>query len=479
MRQFSVFLFLLAALAAGGPTADIRAQDQSSRPDSLASKFSMVDFDVEVGPVSFEDADGGEENYLSSVFLPSFSRGMWTCGARLKLRLNGSGFRSEDYDSFADILSIARFVQYGAQAPREEAGQNLYGRFGELEEVRLGYGQLISEYRNTVSFDNPTIGIEGSRSFKNTLFSGMYSSITSPGIFGMRGAYWPYQTDASSRLREMVVGMTIAGDLSTEGRLVNPDAAGVPYVAEDSFQNPLVGIGPGRSGGVLLMASVDAGLPLHVEQLDELLVYSSLSKIMGFGSGLSLGLNGRTRKGDVQMAGWLEARVSGKQYLPNYFNALYELERAEGASIDLGEGTTLPAFQTKRNKLAGQDDTLLGTFIAFEASVRGRYRLRTSFDETWNKASAGWFHIDFRLRDRALPYEVRFMFDRINVGGVKDIWSGDSKDGFLRIDFAHVVWKNVLLGFRFRQSFEPVERLGRIVGHAKQTRIGPNFGIRL
>ena len=71
------------------------------------------------------------------------------------------------------------------------------------------------------------------------------------------------------------------------------------------------------------------------------------------------------------------------------------------------------------------------------------------------------------------------MFDRVNVGQLEDIWGGDSGDGILRLELAYAFWEKLMLGFRFRQSFEPVERLGRIVGQDKRTRIEPNIVIRL
>lgn len=469
---FSLFLMLLLPATAGGQTPDSL---EHAGPEDLE-----VRFDAEIGLLRAENSDGDKENYFSSVLLPTFSKGMWTGGARIRLRLNKGGFREADYDDVSDILSIARFIQYGEAPITDSPETDLYARFGELDNVRLGYGQLIGEYRNTLSADRPQIGLEGSRGVAGRMVSGVFSSLTRPGVFGARGGFWPYRQKEGHRFNEALVGVTVAGDLSKDGQLVNPDAPGVPYVDDtSSYSNPLVGIVPGESDGALFMASVDVGMPLHYDQFDELIAYTELAKIFGHGSGLSFGLNGtRLRKG-VLMEGWLEQRLIGKGYLPNYFNSLYEAERVQTTEIDLGEGTSVPAYQSKRNRLAGQDETLIGTFLAVEAEVKGKYRVRTSFEEIWNKADGGWFHIDVRIRDPELPYEVRLMFDRVNVGQLEDIWSGEASDGILRLDLAYAFWDQLLLGFRFRQSFEPVERLGRIVGQNKRTRIEPNFVIRL
>jgi hypothetical protein len=471
MYRLSAICFVFLLFDAGLASAQV--------PDSTGSEHLEIGFGAEVGLLSVRNADEEKETFFSAVLLPTFSKGNWTAGGRIKLRLNQGGLREEDYNDFVDILSMARFVQYGLEPVTETPESDLYVRGGELENVQLGYGQLIGEFRNTISVDRPQVGIAGSRSIDGRMFSGLLSSITRPGVFGLRHSFWPFSTKAGHRLEEALLGVTVAGDLNPDGFLVNPDEPGVPYVDEDSEQNPLVAIVPGESAGTLVMASVDIGMPLHFDGIDDLLIYSELAKISGHGTGLSIGLKGVRKQGDIQMEGLLEQRLIGKEYLPNYFNSLYRAERVQTTSIDLGDGTTLPAFQSKRNLLAGQNETLIGTFIAFEAEVRGKYRVRTSFEEIWNKPKGGWFHLDVRVRDPALPYQIRFMFDRVNVGQLEDIWSGDSDDGILRLELAYAFWEKLMLGFRFRQSFEPVERLGRIVGQDKRTRIEPNIVIRL
>ncbi|MBO6575628.1 MAG: hypothetical protein JJ896_11545 [Rhodothermales bacterium] len=445
--------------------------------DSTRSATWRTDIDAEIGLLSIENEAGDKESFFSTVLLPTFSKGDWAVGARIKFRVNQGGFRSEDYNSLADILSIARFVQFGEEPETEDKRSPRHVLGGEIEEVTFGYGQLISEYRNTISVDNPKIGVTGSQGRRDVFLQGLFSSITDPGLFGARGAVWPFEDRQDSRFREAVVGATLAGDLDNQGRLVNPDRAGVPYVADDEVGNPLIGVVPGESDGALVMIALDAAMPLHYRHVDKLLVYSEVAKIVGFGQGLSLGLNGQRRRGDLFVEGWLEQRLIGSQYLPSYFNSLYEVERVQRATVDAGD-REIEAFQSKRNQLAGQNETLIGSFIAVEASVRRRYRVRTSFERTWNKAASDWFHIDLRVYDRDLPYQIRFTFDRINMDEIEDIWNGPSENGIMRLELAYAFWEKLLLGFRFRQTFEPVERLGRIVGQSKQTRIAPNIVVR-
>ena len=438
-----------------------------------------TDFDGEIGLLSFENQEGERERYFSAVLLPTFSRGPWAVGARIKMRVNQGGFRKEDYNSVADFLSIARFVQYGEHPETERRSLPVHGRFGEVEGTTLGYGQLINEYRNTISVDNPRIGLEGSRGTTDAFMQGLFGSLTDPAVFGLRGAYWPFQNREGFRFREAVFGATLAGDLKEDGRYVNPDSPGTAFVAENEVGNPLIGVVPGESDGALLIASVDAGLPIQVANFDEMLVYTEFAKILGHGSGLSLGLNGTRRRGGVLMEGWFEQRLIGKRYLPGYFNSLYEVERVQQRTVDFGDGTTIPAIQSKRNLLAGQDKVLFGSFVAASARMGRRYRFRTSFDRIWNQPASDWFHIDVRIDDPNLPYQIRFMFDRINMDRIEDIWNGPAENGIVRLELAYAFWEKLLLGFRFRQTFEPVERLGRLVGQDKQTRIEPNVVIRL
>jgi hypothetical protein len=65
------------------------------------------------------------------------------------------------------------------------------------------------------------------------------------------------------------------------------------------------------------------------------------------------------------------------------------------------------------------------------------------------------------------------------MNGIGDIFGGDSEDGLHRLEFAWQAGRWVLLGFRYRQSFETIERLGRNIGQRKESRIEPAIIIRI
>ncbi len=464
MRALLLCVAVLLSLAA--PT-----HAQVAFPDSTGPTVYDfgVGFGIEVGLGRFENLAGERKTFFSNVLLPDFSYGPWTAGLMVKLRLNRDGFRDEDYDSTNDILSILRFVQYN-----EKDDPGYYARLGDLEDVRMGYGQIFNEYHNTVSLDDPKRGVIIDNNTGTFQFETTWSNLIAPEVFGLRGAYRPFLQTRTDRFQHLIFGVSLAGDFDDDGGFVNTASPGTVFIPE---QTVFAGL-EAEDDGSIVMVSLDAGLPIATSVTEELLAYTTFTKMMGYGSGLSFGLRGTRNLENGRLEGWLEQRILGKEYLPSYFDALYELERIrEGSISDAGVefGDDVLILQSKRNRLAGIDDVRLGSHMAFSWRSRPTWRVQAHYDHIWNQAESGWLHVDVRARAPDLPYQIRFIFDRVNVGALDDIFSGPGRDMLLRLELAYQVWDYVMLGFKFKQSFESFEQGGRIVGQRKRTRVQPNF----
>lgn len=443
--------------------------------DSISVEPFSIGFDAEVGLSVFENEVGDSERYFSSVFMPSVRKGIWQMGFMLKLRLNGDGTRDEDYNETRDYLSIIRYVQYS-----QKYATGAYARIGDLEEARLGYGQIVNDYQNTVSLDRPRLGLEFDFDSSGLRLESFVSDVVEIGPYGLRGAWRPFHAETGGRRQWAEFGLSIAGDLSRESRLLNPVSPGTAFLLDpDVLPIDSLGIVAADERSRPLFVSLDAALPFRATNSEEWLGYTTLTKMLDHGWGIGLGTQYRSGRENGRFEGQLEQRISFGEYLPSYFNALYEVDRIRDFGVTLEDGSTLNASNSKLNLLADRSGEDLGSFIAVAYTYRRQLRLKTSFEHSWNRSASGWFRIDVRFRHPDLMYVGRFSYDVVNVGSIKDIVSGPSNNTLFRIAFAYRFWEHLLLGARVRQSFEPTERNGRIVGQSKRTRFEPYFAIRI
>jgi len=399
----------------------------------------------------------------------------WQAGLRLRYRWNSKGLRDEDYDSASDYLSILRFVQY---SEKDEPGY--FGRLGDVDDAQVGYGQFINRYRNTLSLDEPNTGITLDYVGKTVKMEGLWSNLASPEVYGIRFATRPFQEDSTLQRHGLSVGITLAGDLSEDARWENEYANGRPFFFSDAPKGAdSLGIGLAEKHAPLTMLSFDAGLPIKTTRIDQLEAYAELGNIFGFGSGLGLGIEAIHKLTNTRIKGWLEQRLLGQEFTPSYFNSRYEYDRIRTTQVTLANGVEYEAVNTKRNQLKSRDRVELGSYTGMEFRFKSTYRLKWSLEHSWNRKGSGWFEIDFLVADRDLPFQFRYVFDRVNMRSLNDILYGGKKNGLVRLEIAYMFRKHLLIGFRYRESYEYVENLGRRIGQRKRISIEPNFIIRL
>ena len=467
MRIYFILIFCILNLPAFAQVVD----DPIIIPESPLS-FEM---DTELGILSFDNADGEGERYLSSVLAPVIKQGMYAAGFRLRWRWNRKGMRDEDYNEFSDYLAIIRFLQY---SDKDEPGY--YLRLGDIDHTQIGYGQFLNRYRNTLSLDTPHTGLIVDHNTDQLQFEGLYSSLASPEVYAVRLAYKPFLTEAEQSRRHLSLGATLAGDLSEDARWVNSNGSKLPFLLDvPPLAADTLGIGIGEEKSPLTLIGFDAGIPFPSKRFSKLEAYAELGNIIGFGSGLGLGILAEKEKDQLSWKGWLEQRLLGKEYVPSYFNSRYEADRIRTTTVTLADGSEMEALQSKRNLLRTRDEMEFGSFLGMEFRFSKYYRLRWSLEQSWTRKGSGWFQLDFRITEPSLPFQIRYVFDRVNMDGLGDIIYGPSENSLIRLELAYLFKEHMLVGFRYRQSFERTEHLGQIIGRRKRTRIEPALIIRL
>lgn len=444
-------------------------------PDSMAMEPPQMEFDLafDVGVSGIENSLGKREQFFSTAVMPELYYGKYSAGLllRMHVKLKDRTTRKEDYDSFSDFLSLIRFVQYA-----EKGDEGYYARFGELEETTMGFGQFINLFHNSISLDDQKRGIEVNYRTPDYLIEGIYSNVLAGEVFGLRGAYFPLAQDPLSDYRLVSVGVSLAGDLSNLGTLVNIEVPGAPFVVDALTDINGVRTAVGNDDGKLLMGGIDISMPVFVTETSTGLAYAEVSKIFGHGMGIGAGFTGDWELPDnLRLDIQFEQRYMGKQFIPNYFNSLYEALRLQTIGIPVDGEDDIEALNTRRNILLGQTKGRLGSYFTMGWKYKRMWRFRWSFEHAWNVKNSGWFHFDVKVKSPELPVYLRLRFDQLKTTELEDLATTGNNLNFFRLETAIRVMRYLMVGFGLRNSYEPDFHEGIPIGLKKRRRIEPKF----
>ncbi|MBK6910118.1 MAG: hypothetical protein IPH10_04175 [bacterium] len=283
---------------------------------------------------------------------PDIPLGKWGVGLDLTVRVDEEGNLKEDeWDEPEDAIEKIYYIRYGAP------GDPLYLRVGALDNVTLGYGIIMRRYANTIQYPEvKRVGayVEGQTGKNGWIsFQGMtnnFREFDDPGVIAGRVALKPLPK----------FNLTFGGSVGMDGNqyagLTDDDDDGVPNRLDlfgdvDDFErrDSIIGLlDPaeiaqliewgylpniyklpadyrGRKDQVLL-TGVDIGLPLVKPTKFSLWGYGQAAQIHDYGWGWSFpGLRAAYYPFEVGV----EYRQYEKQFIGDYFDFSYELERAQ------------------------------------------------------------------------------------------------------------------------------------------------------
>ncbi len=339
----------------------------------------------------------GEVFYLVTV-TPEFAFGKFGLGVDLNLRINREGkIRPGDYVHFSDFLRIIRYARWG------QKGDEFYTRVGALDYSRLGHGFIMYNYRNSASYDRRTTGIELDVDFDKYGFESVYSDVTAASLLGLRGYVRPVKFTPAAKIPIIggfELGATYATDLDKTSNRTFGQVGGLPST----------GIANANSGSPMAVYGVDAGLPLLSLAAVKSTLYGDLAKIKGYGNGGAVGIDlNFYGMGLIWIGAKYERRWLGDQFLPSYFDALYEHDRY--GLIDtthfMSKAASLPYVHKSQGYFGQIIISILNTF-----NIVGGYQAPVGVK------NQGVFHAE--LQTPAVIPQIVFGggFDKRNIGPV-------------------------------------------------------------
>lgn len=251
--------------------------------------------------------------------------------------------RTEDWDEASEYVRVLRFVEYGSrQAP-------LYGRLGELSTIVLGNGSIMNGYFNTIDVDHYEVGIHTVATSRYGNLALVLDNITAPEVIGGRLGVQPLKLiDPSMWIAGLELGATWVMDIRAPVTFRRVDAGedlSQPFIVTDT-RNRVA-----RERVVSGVLGGDVGLRLvNTEEL-RFDAYTDVNMHMdteGVGVHGGVKMEVRATK-DLAFFPKLEVRWMGSRYYPDYFGALYEVER--DAFFGFGEsGATKLAALRRRDE---------------------------------------------------------------------------------------------------------------------------------
>ncbi len=393
-------------------------------------------------PMGFGATFIDNEMYYLINIAPEVAFGDLGVGLDLNLRFNTKGkIRPGDYETFEDYLRIIRYVRWA------QKGDPFYIRVGQLDYSLLGHGSIIYNYRNSASYDMRKVGIELDLNFEKYGFESMYSDISGKGLLGLRGYVKPLKFTSLAKIpviNNFEVGATYARDLS------------------DSSDYTTNSTGALEKQGGLTIIGFDLGLPIISYPMIKSSLYFDYAKIVSYGSGVSTGINmSFSGLGVVQVRGKYELRFNGKNYLPAYFNALYERDRFN------------PATQRSKSDTLKYVAASKGYYGEAVISILGTLNIICGYQAPFDINNQGIMHAELQLPDIA-GIVIRGAYDKTRIGKVFKLDDNTILSG----EIGYKPMKYLMISTLYQRTFSDRDKNGNKLGkYVAQDRVEPKISL--
>jgi hypothetical protein len=318
----------------------------------------------------------GEKSYTTFSLTPDFSFGNFGIGLNIELLFDNEGgfkFRKEGWEKGAGVLRAIRYLRYGFKH------NPVYVRVGTLDNATLGHGFLMWHYSNESNYDDRKIGLEFDLDFEQFGFESVYSNFGNLEIIGGRLYYRPLYTLSIPVIKNLEFGATYVTDES------KPDSTGF--------------------GGGISAWGLDVGLPVIQSDYFFTTLYYDFGKINNYGKGSATGIEFGVPNafGLFRLSAKVEKRFLGDEFLPNYFNALYELER-----------------ELDKKSLLTLSPKTEGIFGQLAASILGKLKIIGSYQRLNGVENSGLLHFETRLSELIPSIRLRATYDKTGIKTFED-----------------------------------------------------------
>ena len=389
-------------------------------------------------------------------FRPEIAFSNFGVGLDLNLEFNPEGkLRKENFNEFSDYLSIIRYIRYG------QKHDEVYARLGALDYASLGHGSIMYMYNNSPSYDTRKIGLEFDLDFNKFGFETVYGNFGQSGVAGLRGYIRPLKWGEGADvpiISNLEFGATYAADFNKYAGVIN-----------GSYDKRKNEFNINDDKGALKIFGFDIGLPIGLSSIVTLTPYFDYAKIIDFGSGtaagLMLDLNGL---GLLIARAKIERRWNGENYLPSYFNSVYELQRF---MLDTASGT----FTSKAAGLNSLKDVGNGYYGELLIRILNTFDILGSYQRLDKYPKSGLLHLAADVSPKDGSFVVRGGYDKVNIQDEKDLFTLDDRS-YLFTEVGYKPYPYLLVSIVYLWTFAPIRDADdRVVDFKPQKKIEPRI----
>ena len=441
MKKILIFVMLLFSL-----------QTQAQFDNALNPGEGVLD-----GGIGMTWIDG-QPNYTFR-FRPELSFGKFGAGLDLNLEFNSDGLRTENFNTTSDYLAIIRYLRWGHK------NDPLYIRVGALDMTTLGYGNILYLYNNSPSFDARTIGLEVGVDMDTWGIEAMYGNLASTGVVGGRGYIRPLKFTAAGDIP--IIGMLeIGATYTTDLDAKSGYTAGYYDPTLDDF------VATSDTGSIAI-ASADVGLPIFQTNVTSLELYFTHTQILDFGSGQAFGALFNFDFTGVSLKVKLERTINGQQYIPSYFDALYEVDR-------FNHNMAADSVDSKAKLLAGTDISgENGWYGGLLLDVMNLFRVSGSYQRLDGDNKNGRLHLGAEVDPMGTPMVVRAGYDKTQIADESEMFTLDNRSRFF-VEAGYKPYPFVTVSMVYLWTFEPLRGADNVIlGYEPQKRIEPRVSFSM
>ena len=348
----------------------------------------------------------GDTAYTTFTIAPEFAFGKFGVGLNIELLFNnndGFKFRKEGWDQGAGAFRMIRYLRWGLK------GDPFYTRIGSLQSSTIGNGFIMGYYSNESSYDRRKIGLELDMDFGLVGLETMTSNLGNIEIIGGRLFTRPLSTTEIPVLENLEIGGTYVTDINPDNRKDTHD-------------------------GVYEWGA-DITIPVVKMDMFHWKIYGDYAKINNYGDGTAFGtlVSVPNIVGAFGIYAKLEKRFLNGQFLPNYFNTLYEIDRkVKGIKFYYPDPDDIPADLNVSDELSkvdylGRVKKTEGLFGELAGQILGKIRLAGSYQHINNTVGGGIMHLEAKSNDLIPGVRLLWTYDKIGIEDFEDARTLDSR----------------------------------------------------
>lgn len=428
--------------------------------------FSQVTFSQDGFESAFENENNvsanlgvttiGDQTFIGMRVQPEFSFGKFGLGLDVPLLFNASNgeMRTEEFNNGVGVLRMVRYLSYG-----KKKQDPVYVKLGDMTGEQLGYGAMLGNYSNSVSFERRKVGISADVTFKEIIgLEAIYSDLNFNGsqkLFAVRPYYRPFGKSNLPIIQTIEFGASFASDKDDyEQSSIGGTISSTKFTRDGNSAF-------GFDVGAILLKNILLKLTWDMQYTrlnkNEALAndiqnnpgdYATYANTnYGAGSGFATGLEAQFRfvANIFHVNARIERQWYGDNYIPQFFNFAYEInkdtrlmeligaEKSQGIYGKLGsEILSLVKIEGELLLPDNLEDSNRGAIVGVNLQTKeiGKFRARGKY----LKAQLNDLGDAFKLDQRSLAnLLITYRLNRFMETGVDYQWTfAEKEDGSFR-----------------------------------------------